>query len=88
MANIRQREFAVMDMMSQSGMSSEDRLFSHTSSSCPSTTVVGGRLVQQPANGGYPINGQQLQMQVDQLAAAMSDMGVQDGMMEVGHLTT
>jgi hypothetical protein len=81
MANIRQREFALMDMMANANhnMSSEDKLFMHSSNSCPVLNVVGGRLV---SGGSYPINGQQLQMQMDQLASAMSDMGVEDGMME------
>ena len=37
--------------------------------------------------GGYQINGQQLQLQLDQLAGAMTDMMMDDDEMEVNDLT-
>ena len=37
--------------------------------------------------GGYKINGQQLQLQLDQLAGAMTDMMMDDDEMEVNDLT-
>jgi hypothetical protein len=52
----------------------------------PLFSVVGGRLVQQPSGGGFPLNGQQLQLQLDQLTSAMTDMAVEDETMEVGDL--
>ena len=36
--------------------------------------------------GGYQINGQQLQLQLDQLAGAMTDMMMDDDEMEVNNL--
>jgi len=51
----------------------------------PLFSVVGGRMVQQPSGGGFPLNGQQLQLQLDQLTSAMTDMAVEDETMEVGH---
>jgi hypothetical protein len=30
----------------------------------PLFSVIGGRLIQQPGGGGFPLNGQQLQLQV------------------------
>ena len=38
--------------------------------------------------GGYQINGQQLQLQLDQLAGAMTDMMMDDDEMEVNNLCT
>ena len=46
-------------------------------------SVIGGRMVQQPCGGNFPINGQQLQLQLDQLTSAMTDMMVEDETMEV-----
>jgi hypothetical protein len=54
----------------------------------PLFSVVGGRLVQQPSGGGFPLNGQQLQLQLDQLTSAMTDMAVEDETMEVGEIRT
>ena len=58
--------------------------------SCPALTpapplfsVVGGRMVQQPAPSPFPLNGQQLQLQLDQLTSAMTDMMMEDDTMEV-----
>lgn len=81
MANIRQREFDMMDMMQQQHqgrVSSEDKMFMHTTVATPAT-VTNGRLVP---GGSYPINGQQLIMQISDLSSMMSDMGVQDATME------
>jgi hypothetical protein len=47
----------------------------------PIFSVVGGRMVQQPA--AFPLNGQQLQLQLDQLTSAMTDMIMDDDTMEV-----
>ena len=47
--------------------------------------VQGGRMVG--GGGGYQINGQQLQLQLDQLAGAMTDMMMDDDEMEVNDLT-
>merc|ERR1711892_781944 len=38
-------------------------------------TVMGGRVVSS-SNGQYPVNGQQLMMQLDSLTCAMTDMAV------------
>lgn len=48
----------------------------------PHFSVVGGRLIQQPSGGGYPLNGQQLQLQLDQLTSALTDMAMEDDTME------
>jgi len=78
MANIRQREFDMMDMMQQGRVSSEDKMFMHATVATPAM-VTNGRLVP---GGSYPINGQQLIMQISDLSSMMSDMGVQDATME------
>jgi len=83
-----------MDLHQDTAMSSEDRLF--MSATCPpaptptaALTVVGGRIVNSgggsTSSGGqaYPVNGQQLQMQLDSLASAMTDMIVNDDEMEM-----
>ena len=51
----------------------------------PLFSVVGGRLVQQPTRSAspFPLNGQQLQLQLDQLTSAMTDMMMEDDTMEV-----
>lgn len=78
MANIRQREFDMMDMMQQGRVSSEDKMFMHATVATPAR-VENGRLMP---GGSYPINGQQLIMQITDLSSMMSDMGVQDATME------
>merc|ERR1712080_196776 len=76
MANIRQREF---DMMGR--VSNEDKMFMHASHARPVLTVSNGRMAP---GGSYPINGQQLVMQINDLSSMMSDMGVEDATMEDG----
>merc|ERR1712106_392902 len=63
-----------------SNLSSEDRLFLSVPPSRPtvaiaSYTVVGGRIVAS-SQGHFPLNGQQLMMQLDSLTSAMMDMDV------------
>eukprot|EP00088_Acartia_fossae_P058831 TRINITY_DN6929_c0_g1_i2.p1 TRINITY_DN6929_c0_g1~~TRINITY_DN6929_c0_g1_i2.p1 ORF type:complete len:268 (+),score=70.77 TRINITY_DN6929_c0_g1_i2:46-849(+) len=67
-------------------MSSEDRLFMAPApvrpQSAPAMTVIGGKLV--PSNNKpFPLNGQQLQMQLDELTSAMSDIVVHEDTMEM-----
>ena len=65
-------------------LSNEDRLFMtavRPRAAAPvSLTVVAGRVVNSSA---YPVNGQQLQLQLDQLTSALTDMAVGDDNMEV-----
>ena len=63
-----------------SNLSSEDRLFlsvppSRPAAAIASYTVVGGRIVAS-SQGHFPLNGQQLMMQLDSLTSAMMDMDV------------
>lgn len=65
-------------------MSNEDRLFMSPvrPQSAPAMTVVGGRIVPS-TNKSFPLNGQQLQMQLDDLTSAMTDMVVHEDTMEI-----
>merc|ERR1712215_616212 len=58
-------------------LSNEDRLFMAMPPARPSPvfslTVVGGKVVAT-SQGQFPVNGQQLMMQVDRLTSAMMDM--------------
>ena len=59
-------------------LSNEDRLFLAVPPSRPAVstyTVVGGRIVAS-SQGQFPINGQQLMMQLDSLTSSMMDMNV------------
>ena len=59
-------------------LSNEDRLFLAVPPSRPPTasyTVVGGRIVASSL-GQFPVNGQQLMMQLDSLTSSMMDMNV------------
>ncbi|XP_023337644.1 zinc finger protein 853 isoform X2 [Eurytemora carolleeae] len=77
---MRDREFNMMDSLSRMDLqgvsiSTDNNLFT----SAP-LRVQGGRMVG--GGGGYKINGQQLQLQLDQLAGAMTDMMMDDDEME------
>ena len=63
-------------------MSSDTNLFISATRSAPALRVEGGRMVGG-GGGGYQINGQQLQLQLDQLTGAMTDMMMEDDEMEV-----
>jgi len=81
----------MMDMMNridihQTGpLSNEDRLFMSASvgrpQSAPTMSCVGGKMVMSQQQ--FPVNGQQLQMQLDQLTSAMTDITVNDDEMEM-----
>ena len=61
-----------------SNLSNEDRLFLAVPPSKPavqSYTVVGGRIVAS-SQGHFPVNGQQLMMQLDSMTSAMMNMDV------------
>merc|ERR1711887_469979 len=62
---------------SSTHLSNEDRLFMAMPPARPSPvfslTVVGGKVVAT-SQGQFPVNGQQLTMQVDRLTSAMMDM--------------
>ena len=60
-----------------SNLSNEDRLFLAVPPSRPvsTLTVVGGKVVAS-SHGQFPVNGQQLMMQLDSLTSAMMDMEV------------
>ena len=59
-------------------LSNEDRLFLAVPPSRPvsSLTVVGGRVVASSQASQFPVNGQQLMMQLDNLTNAMMGMNV------------
>jgi hypothetical protein len=66
-----------MDYSSRN-LSNEDRLFQAVPPSRPPVsgyTVVGGRIVAY-SQGHFPVNGQQLMMQLDSLTSLMMDMNV------------
>jgi len=73
-----------MNMNQEMHMSNEDRMFMSPvrPQSAPAMTVVGGRFVPS-TNKSFPLNGQQLQMQLDELTSAMTDMTVQTDTMEM-----
>jgi hypothetical protein len=66
-----------MDYSSRN-LSNEDRLFLAVPPSRPPTssyTVVGSRIVAS-SQGQFPVNGQQLMMQLDSITSSMMDMNV------------
>lgn len=75
-----------INMNQEMHLSSEDRLFMSPirPQSAPAMTVVGGKFVHcSSTNTAFPLNGQQLQMQLDELTSAMTDMVVQEDTMEM-----
>lgn len=85
---LKDRDFNIMDMMhkmdlvQEAPISSEDRLFMTPAPAAPTMQVIGGRLTAVRATSGFPVNGQQLQMQLDSLTSAMTDMMVEDDEMQ------
>jgi len=72
-----------MDMNTEGPLSSEDRLFMAPTQAAPTMQVIGGRLTAVRSSAdSFPVNGQQLQMQLDSLTSAMTDMMVEDDEMQ------
>jgi len=86
-----------IDIHQTGPLSNEDRLFMSASvgrpdqlivnasvgrpQSAPTMSCVGGKMVMSQQQ--FPVNGQQLQMQLDQLTSAMTDITVNDDEMEM-----